>query len=121
MLTIRLLGPPAIERDGRAVRSPRGRKAWALLSYLLLAERPPSRKHLAGLLFGDADDPLGALRWTLAELRRALGTAEVLTGDPVTTAFGDDVVVDVRLVASEYGDAAPLLGGVDGFGGELLE
>jgi hypothetical protein len=57
MLTIRLLGPPAIERDGLLLRSPRGRKGWALLSYLL---------------FGDADDPLGALRWTLAELRRSL-------------------------------------------------
>jgi DNA-binding SARP family transcriptional activator len=64
--TIRLLGPPAMERDGRPVRSPRGRKAWALLAYLLLADRPPSRRHLAELLFADADDPLGALRWTLA-------------------------------------------------------
>ena len=58
--------------SGTAGRSapPRGRKAWALLGYLLLAERPPSRRHLAELLFADADDPLGALRWTLAELRR---------------------------------------------------
>jgi tetratricopeptide (TPR) repeat protein len=37
------------------------------------AGRPPGRQHLAELLFADADDPLGALRWTLAELRRALG------------------------------------------------
>jgi DNA-binding SARP family transcriptional activator len=29
MLTIRLLGAPAIERDGATVPSPRGRKAWA--------------------------------------------------------------------------------------------
>lgn len=72
MLTIRLLGPPAIERDGRPVRSPRGRKAWAVLGYVLLAERAPSRKHLAEVFFCDADDPLGALRWTLAELRRTL-------------------------------------------------
>lgn len=61
-MTIRLLGPPAIERDGRPAPSPRGRKAWALLCYVLLAERPPGRKHLAELLFGEADDPLGALR-----------------------------------------------------------
>jgi hypothetical protein len=64
-----LLGPPAIQRDGRPARPPRGRKAWALLAYLLLADRPPSRRHLAELLFADADDPLGALRWSLAELR----------------------------------------------------
>jgi hypothetical protein len=31
-LTIRLLGPPAIERDGEPVPPPRGRKAWALLA-----------------------------------------------------------------------------------------
>ena len=84
-LTIRLLGPPAIARDGVPAPPPRGRKAWALLAYLLLADRPPSRRHLAELLFGDADDPLGALRWTLAELRRALGTRELFGGDPVAT------------------------------------
>ena len=83
MLTIRLLGRPSIERDGQPVRPPRGRKAWALLAYLLLAERPPSRRALAELLFADADDPLGALRWTLAELRRALGLPDAFSGDPV--------------------------------------
>src|SRR5512133_2725545 len=43
-LTIRLLGPPSIERDGRPAPPPRGRKAWALLAYLLLADRPPGRR-----------------------------------------------------------------------------
>lgn len=117
MLTIRLLGPPAILRDGRPVRSPRGRKAWAVLSYVLLAERPPSRTHLAELLFSDADDPLGALRWSLAELRRALGVSGVLSGDPVATTLGDDVVVDVGLLTGEHADTTPLLD----VGGELLE
>ncbi|MEO3863222.1 BTAD domain-containing putative transcriptional regulator [Acrocarpospora sp. B8E8] len=117
MLTIRLLGPPAIERDGQPVRSPRGRKAWALLSYLLLAERPPSRRHLAELLFGDADDPLGALRWTLAELRRALGKRDVLSGDPISPNLGDDVVVDLEQITRERADPTPLLD----IGGELLE
>ena len=68
-LTIRLLGRPVVERDGQAVPPPRGRKTWALLAYLVLAERPQGRRHLAELLFADADDPLGALRWSLAELR----------------------------------------------------
>ena len=35
---------------------------------------------IAELLFGAADDPLGALRWTLADLRRALGTPHLLRG-----------------------------------------
>ena len=117
MVTIRLLGPPAIERDGEPVRAPRGRKSWALLAYLLLAERPPSRRHLAELLFADADDPLGALRWTLAELRRVLGPAGSFTGDPVVTVLGDDVAVDLQLVAGERTEPSRLLD----VGDDLLE
>lgn len=117
MLTIRLLGPPAIERDGLPVRSPRGRKAWALLGYVLLAERPPSRRHLAELLFSDADDPLGAVRWTLAELRRALGLPDVLRGDPIMAEFGDDLTVDIRQLIVADVEPAGLLDA----DGELLE
>ena len=54
-----------------------------MLAYLALAERPVARTRLAGLIFGDADDPRGALRWTLAQLRRALGVADALGGDPL--------------------------------------
>ncbi|MFC5744669.1 AfsR/SARP family transcriptional regulator [Actinomadura rugatobispora] len=117
MVTIRLLGPPTIERDGQPVRTPRGRKAWALLGYLLLAERPPSRQRLAELLFGDAGDPLGALRWALAELRRALGTPGLFGGDPVATELGGGVRVDLHVLKDASDDPAPLLD----LGGELLE
>jgi DNA-binding SARP family transcriptional activator len=116
-LTIRLLGPPAIERDSGPAPPPRGRKAWALLAYLLLADRPPGRRHLAELLFADADDPLGALRWTLAELRRALGAPGLFGGDPVATALGPGLDVDLHAVTAEPADPAPLLE----LGGELLE
>jgi DNA-binding SARP family transcriptional activator len=117
MVTIRLLGRPAIQSDGRPNRVPRGRKAWALLTYLVLAERPPSRKHLAELLFGDADDPLGVLRWTLSELRRVLETPGILTGDPVTTSLGDGVSVDLDVLKRDHADPGQLLD----LGGELLE
>jgi DNA-binding SARP family transcriptional activator len=109
MVTIRLLGPPAVERDGVRAPSPRGRKAWALLAYILLAERPVSRQRLAELLFAGADDPMGALRWTLAELRRALGHAGVLGGDPVVYTPGPDVRVDVHLLTEPDADPAALL------------
>ncbi|MEH1128312.1 AfsR/SARP family transcriptional regulator, partial [Micromonospora sp. CPCC 206061] len=111
MLTIRLLGKPAIERDGRPIRPPRGRKAWALLAYTLLSDRPPSRRQLAELLFADADDPLGALRWTLAELRRALGVPGALSGDPVVAALGA-AEVDVLGGESLPGAEGELLEGV---------
>jgi DNA-binding SARP family transcriptional activator len=117
VVRIRLLGPPAIERNGEPAPPPRGRKSWALLAYLLLAERPPSRRHLAELLFGEADDPLGALRWTLAELRRALGDRGLFAGDPVGTGLGDGVSADVHALCGEPADPAGLLE----LDGELLD
>jgi DNA-binding SARP family transcriptional activator len=117
MLRIRLVGPPALERDGEPVRPPRGHKAWALLTYVLLADRPLGRRHLAETLFGDADDPLGALRWTLAELRRALGDAQLLRGDPVAADLGSDIVVDLQQFTGDAVDPAALLD----LRGELLD
>ncbi|WP_088316587.1 SARP family transcriptional regulator [Kineosporia sp. R_H_3] len=114
-LTVRLLGTPRIERDGVAAPPPRGRKAWALLAYLVLSARPVPRSHLADLLFGDADDPLGALRWTLAELRRALEEPGLFRGDPVDGGSGG-LRADVGRLAGETGDDDL----VD-LGGELLE
>jgi DNA-binding SARP family transcriptional activator len=81
--SVHLIGRPALYRDGLRVASPRGRKAWALLGYLISSSRAVSRRHLAELLFSEADDPLGALRWTLAELRRSLGVADAFRGDPI--------------------------------------
>ena len=123
-LVIRLLGPPEIERDGVVVAPPRGHKAWAVLAYLVLAERPVARTRLAGLIFGDADDPLGALRWTLAQLRRALGVAGTLRGDPLELGLPAGLAVDVLSLASGEPDPAlvrgELLEGVDpGAGAEF--
>lgn len=100
---MRLFGRPVLERDGRAVHAPRGRKTWALLAYLLLAERPPSRQRLASLLFTDADDPLRALRWNLSELRRALTDAATIAGDPVCLRLHDGHRTDVHLLRSGHG------------------
>ena len=113
-LVIRLLGPPEIERDGVVVAPPRGHKAWAVLGYLVLAERPVARARLAGLVFGDADDPLGALRWTLAQLRRALGVGGALRDDPLELGLPAGAAVDVLALAA--GDPDPGLAR-----GELLE
>jgi DNA-binding SARP family transcriptional activator len=107
-LAIALLGKPRIERGGIPVPPPRGRKAWALLAYLVLSERPPIRAQLASLLFAEAEDPLGALRWSLAELRRALGDPLVLRGDPPALRLPQDATVDVlALTAPRGGEAMP--------------
>ena len=75
-LSIHLLGPPRMERGGTAVDAPRGHKAWGLLAYLLRSGVPPTRERLASLLFPEADDPLGTLRWTLSVLRRQLSAGD---------------------------------------------
>jgi DNA-binding SARP family transcriptional activator len=117
-LTVRLLGRPVLERDGRPVRAPRGRKAWALLAYLLLAERPPSRQRLVSLLFAEAEDPLQALRWNLSELRRALQDAVAIRGDPVELRLHPGHHADVQTLLSGHGSDDTLLARL---GGELLE
>lgn len=94
-LAIRLFGKPGIERDGAPAPPPRGRKTWALLAYLLLSDHAPPRSRVASLLFSEADDPLGALRWSLADLRRTLGVPEAATGDPVELGLPAGTSVDV--------------------------
>jgi DNA-binding SARP family transcriptional activator len=84
---VRLLGHPRFdERTGQPRQSPRGQKSWALLGRVALADRPMTRSELAAELFGEADDPLGALRWCLADLRRSCQDSQLLRGDPVTLA-----------------------------------
>jgi DNA-binding SARP family transcriptional activator len=117
-LAIHLLGPPRVEIDGSLTARSRGRKAWALLAVLLLTESPISRDRLAALLVPDADDPLGALRWNLAELRRLLGDEAQVGGDPVQLALPPDAVVDVRVIGAGTWVEAER---VPGLGAELLE
>src|SRR6476619_2788885 len=115
----RLLGPPLVTRDGVVYAAPRGKKVWALFAYLALSQQPPTRQQLIDLLFTDAEDPAGALRWNLSELRRLLG-------GPDTVGSGN--VVQLRLPAGTVVDVLVLMGGTSGeavnlpgLGRELLE
>ncbi|MGI8773892.1 MAG: BTAD domain-containing putative transcriptional regulator [Actinomycetota bacterium] len=83
MLAIHLLGKPMVTWEGSPQTGPKGQKAWGLLAYLILSGAPQPREHLGQLLFGDADDPLRALRWNLTELRRVLRAPEGMLHDPV--------------------------------------
>jgi len=116
---VRLLGVPSARVGTRDLPRPRGRKSWAVLATLAMADRPVGRRELARTLFADADDPLGALRWTLAELRRSLGVPDGLRGDPVSI-DEDRMVIDARVIdrggaeASHLAqDASELLEGAD--------
>ena len=117
-LTVQLLGRPRlVRRSGEAYRF-RSRKSWALLAYLILSERAPSRSQLASLLFATADDPVRALRWNLSEIRRGLGQDASLDGDPVSLRRAEDIVVDVEVLTRGTWTEAV---GLAGFGEELLE
>jgi DNA-binding SARP family transcriptional activator len=111
---VRLLGRPQLERDGAVVVAPRGRKSWAVLAYVALADLSVSRARLSSLLFSDAGDPAAALRWTLAELRRALGARNALRGDPIRLGLPAGTIVDAMAVSAGQADAGFVRG-------ELLE
>lgn len=123
MAQISLLGRPAT--TGFAARPP-ARKSFALLAFLLLAG-PTPRRRVAELLFGDAQDPLGALRWALGDLRRATDSALTLGGDPITVDVPPDVEVD--LLVLQAGQLPPhrtdgsegLLSWLEGTGGPELD
>jgi DNA-binding SARP family transcriptional activator len=107
-LTIQLLGRPRFDRGAETYQF-RSRKSWALLTYLLLTGRPPTRSDLAALLFDGTDDPLRALRWCLAEIRRALAGHAVVEGDPVVLRLSTDTTVDVAVVTKgSWEDAVQL-------------
>jgi DNA-binding SARP family transcriptional activator len=117
-LSIQLMGKPLVVRDDGPAQPPRGRKAWALLTYLLCSRLTAPREQLASLLFSDADDPLGAVRWNLAELRRLLGDSVGIVGQPVAITLPPGAYVDVRVLKSGTWLEAV---SVPGLGAELLE
>ena len=117
-LTVHLLGHPHLARASGAVYEFRSRKSWALLAFLVLSERPPTRSQLASLLFSEADDPLRALRWSLSEIRRGLGDDGTVEGDPVVLRLASDTAVDIDVVAHGSWTHAVAL---PGLGADLLE
>jgi DNA-binding SARP family transcriptional activator len=115
---IHLLGAPFVSSGSARRASPRGRKPWALLAYLLTTESAPSREWLAELLFSDAADPLNALSWNLTQLRRLLGPDTAIRGEPVELQLPSGNFVDIRaLTAGTWVQAL----GVPGLGRDLLE
>ena len=100
MVSIKLLGRPAILGDGVEFEGPRGKKGWGLLTYLVGSGVAIPRERLTRLLFPDAEDGLAALRWNLSELRRITRRPQAFAGDPVALALGRDVQIDVQLIAA---------------------
>jgi DNA-binding SARP family transcriptional activator len=117
-LAISLMGKPAVRRGDVPTPQPRGHKAWGLLAFLALSGNPHSRHLLAGMLFPEADDPLGALRWNVSELRRLLGAEATLEGDPIRLELPPGTLLDTNLLlGGSWREAVRL----PGLGRSLLE
>ena len=95
-LSLALLGPPVVRRNGTPVTFDT-RKATALLALLAVTGREHSREHLADLLWPDADSARAraSLRRTLSVTAAAMGDGLVISRSAVTLAAGL-VQVDVR-------------------------
>jgi DNA-binding SARP family transcriptional activator/Tfp pilus assembly protein PilF len=118
-VTVMLLGPPRVEREGRAVAFDT-RKAIALLAYLALGGRPRPRDVLAELLWPerDAEHARGALRRTLSAVRGAVGPEALeTTRDQVALGAVDVDVARFRSLA----EAGDLEAAADVFRGDFLE
>ena len=107
-LSLRLLGPPLVELDGRPVHIGR-HKALALLAYLALTRHTHSRDALATLLWPDLDQrrARAELRRTLSLINRTLGSQwfaidrDTAGWDPDAKAWIDVDVLRQRLAACE--------------------
>jgi len=104
-LTLSFLGPFQVTLDGQPVTNFKSNKVRALLAYLAVeADRPHRREVLAGLLWPDWPDrdALSNLRYTLSDLRRAIGDRIVepsfllITRDTLQFNPASDHKLDVR-------------------------
>ncbi|HJS33449.1 MAG TPA: BTAD domain-containing putative transcriptional regulator, partial [Alphaproteobacteria bacterium] len=130
MLSIRVLGPLGVERDGQALTLPPSKKTRALFAYLVVTERPHRRDRLCDLLWDVPDDPRGALRWSLSKLRALVdGTAtQHIVADRETVAFRPDAAIcDLLAIRSEVGrdptkaSTQALQRAANSFAGDFLE
>lgn len=113
---IKLLGEPSILDENGQSQPVRGYQAWAVLARTVLARGPIERRSLAAELFPEAEDPLGALRWCLASLRKALNSSECLRGDPIECNLppGFDVdLLQIDLDNFDLAEVGPLLDGIE--------
>jgi predicted ATPase/DNA-binding SARP family transcriptional activator len=96
-LTVSLLGPPRVERDGVPVEVDT-RKATALLAYLAVSGQGQNRDTLAGLLWPEYHQvrARAALRRTLSTLKKALGGRWLVVRGDLVELDRTDLWLDVE-------------------------
>ena len=105
-LSLALLGPPVVRRDGAPV-SFDTRKATALLALLAVTGREHSREQLADLLWPEADRAKGR-----ASLRRTLSVTAAVMGDGLRISRAA-VALDLALVRVDVREFSDLIGRPD--------
>lgn len=129
-LAIRLLGDVEVLRGEDPLALPPSKKTRALLAYLIVTGRAHRRDRLCSLFWDVADDPRGALRWSLSKLRAVLDERGIqrIAADRENVAFVPEAVtVDVlearRLLANGPAQVPTeaLIELAARFRGELLE
>jgi DNA-binding SARP family transcriptional activator len=129
-LRLRFLGDVEVVRSGERLALPQSKKTRALLAYLALTGRPHRRERLCGLFWDVADDPRGALRWSLSRLRAVVdepGRTRILAPRDSVAFAPEGAWIDVlalrRRCAAGLDDApvAELISLAQEFRGELLE
>jgi len=113
-LEVRLLGPPEVLVDGRALHVDT-RKAIALLAYLTERDSSPTRDELTWLLWPESspDRGRGALRRTISSLRAGLGGRWVSADRERVHLDRGRVVVDTELLDTP--------GGLDAVRGRFMD
>jgi TolB-like protein len=102
-VSVRLLGPFGVARNGVAQALPPSRKVRALLAYLIMAPRPVQRSALCELLWDVPDDPRGELRWSLSKIRKLIdepGHARVRADKEFASIDRAEISVDACEVAN---------------------
>ena len=127
-LQINVLGDIEVRSGGRLLELPASKKTRGLLAYLVVTARPHRRDRLCRLLWDVADDPRGALRWSLSKLRPLVAGAgqpcllaerDSVRFDTASCSVDLEIVRDVLRVASA--DTAALARAAQLFRGEFLE
>jgi DNA-binding SARP family transcriptional activator len=124
-LTLRLLGTPEVQVNGRPAAFPT-RKALALLVYLAVAGGTHLREKLIALFWPDSDSTQGraSLRTTLGYIRATLGDAAThLVTDRDAVAFdpAPDLDFDLQTLQSPISNLQSLTSAASLLRGEFLE
>ncbi len=105
VLQIQVLGELRVETAAGPLPLPASRKTRALLAYLAINPRRHLRSELGGLFWEDAADPRAGLRWSLTQLRHAMGEPHGIA----LTADRDSVSLKAQCIDTDLSQVARLI------------